>query len=81
MNALVDYLREFNEDLRQFNEDLEREANGECKVDRTVQPLEPLRSLLVRLLQGSELGMTAHCAYVDTAYDRQNCSAAQVSLT
>ena len=49
MNALVDYLREFNEDLRQFNEDLEREANGDCKVDRTVQPLEPLRSLLVRL--------------------------------
>ena len=42
MNALVDYLREFNEDLRQFNEDLEREANGECKVDRTVQPLESL---------------------------------------
>ena len=49
MNALVDYLREFNEDLRQFNEDLEREANGKCKVDRTVQPLESLRSLLVRL--------------------------------
>ena len=42
MSALVDYLREFNEDLRQFNEDLEREANGECKLDRTVQPLESL---------------------------------------
>ena len=42
MNALVDYLRDFNEDLRQFNEDLEREANGECKVDRTLQPLESL---------------------------------------
>ena len=41
-NALVDYLREFTEDLRQFNEDLEREANGECKVDRTLQPLESL---------------------------------------
>ena len=49
MSALVDYLREFNEDLRQFNEDLEREANGECKVDRTVQPLESLQTLLVRL--------------------------------
>ena len=49
MNALVDYLREFNEDLRQFNEDLEREANGECKVDRTVQSLESLQTLLVRL--------------------------------
>ena len=42
MNALVDYLREFNEDLRQFNEDLEREANGECKVDTTVKPFESL---------------------------------------
>ena len=49
MNALVDYLREFNEDLRQFNEDLEREANGECKVDRSVQPLVSLWSLFVRL--------------------------------
>ena len=49
MNALVEYLREFNEDLRQFNEDLEREANGECKVYRTVQPLESLQTLLVRL--------------------------------
>ena len=40
---------EINEDLRQFSEDLKREANGECKVDRTVQTLEPLRSLLVCL--------------------------------
>ena len=42
MNALVDYLRELNEDLRHFNEDLEREANGEWKVDRNVKPLESL---------------------------------------
>ena len=42
MNALVDYLRELNEVLRQFSEDLEREANGECKVDTMVQPLESL---------------------------------------
>ena len=42
MNALVDYLREFNEDLRHFNEDLEREANGEWKGDRNVKPLESL---------------------------------------
>ena len=49
MNALVDYHRTFNEDLRQFNGDLEREANGKCKVDRIVQPLESLQTLLVRL--------------------------------